>query len=131
MSDLLRLLKEDGIAPEDNPVKPEQLVNTLKLVDEGKINLTVGKGVFEDVFRTGEDPEAIVNKKGLAQLNDTDEIRAMIKQAIADNPGPVADFKGGKQKAILFFVGQVMKATKGQANPQIVDEIALEELNEA
>lgn len=131
MSDLLRLLKEDGIAPEDNPVKPGQLVQMLRLVDEGKINLTVGKAVFEEAFRTGEDPEAIVNRKGLAQLNDSDEIRAMIKRAIADNPGPVADFKGGKQKAILFFVGQVMKATKGRANPQIVNEIALEELNKA
>ncbi|MGE5493954.1 MAG: Asp-tRNA(Asn)/Glu-tRNA(Gln) amidotransferase subunit GatB [Burkholderiales bacterium] len=131
MSDLLRLLKEDGIAPEDNPVKPEHLVKTLKMVDEGRINMTVGKTVFEEVFRTGEDPEAIVNKKGLTQLNDSDEIRAMIKKAIADNPGPVADFKRGKQKAILFFVGQVMKATKGQANPQIVNEIALEELNKA
>lgn len=131
MSDLLRLLKEDGISPEDNPVKPEHLVKTLKMVDEGRINMTVGKAVFEEVFRTGEDPEAIVSKKGLTQLNDSDEIRAMIKRAIADNPGPVADFKGGKQKAILFFVGQVMKATKGQANPQIVNEIALEELKQA
>ena len=101
------------------------------MVDEGRINMTVGKAVFEEVFRTGEDPEAIVSKKGLTQLNDSDEIRAMIKRAIADNPGPVADFKGGKQKAILFFVGQVMKATKGQANPQIVNEIALEELKQA
>lgn len=131
MTDLLRLLKEDNIAPEDNPVKPKQLAQTLKLIDDGKINVTVGKTVFEEVFRTGEDPAAIVDKKGLAQINNTDEIRDMIKDIIANNPGPVADFKGGKKKALTFFVGQVMKATKGKANPKAVNEIALEELNNA
>lgn len=131
MTDLLRLLKEDNFAPEDNPVKPKQLAQTLKLIDDGKINVTVGKTVFEEVFRTGEDPAAIVDKKGLAQINNTDEIRDMIKDIIANNPGPVADFKGGKKKALTFFVGQVMKATKGKANPKAVNEIALEELNNA
>lgn len=131
MTDLLRLLKEDNISPEDNPVKPAQLAQTLKLIDDGKINVTVGKTVFEEVFRTGEDPGAIVDKKDLAQINNTDEIRDMIKDIIANNPGPVADFKGGKKKALTFFVGQVMKATKGKANPKAVNEIALEELNNA
>lgn len=131
MTDLLRLLKDEGKAPEDNPVKPEQLVKTLQLIEVGKVNITVGKSVFEEVFRTGEDPESIINKKGLSQLNDTDKIRDMVKEIIAANPGPVADYKGGKQKALTFFVGQVMKATKGQANPQIVNEITVEELNNA
>ncbi|MGI5849629.1 MAG: Asp-tRNA(Asn)/Glu-tRNA(Gln) amidotransferase subunit GatB [Christensenellales bacterium] len=131
MTDLLRLLKEDGIAPEDNPVKPAQLAQTLKLIDNGTVNITVGKTVFEEVFRTGENPEAIIRKKGLAQISDTEEIRAMVKDIIANNPGPVADYKGGKQKALIFFIGQVMKATKGQANPTIVNEIALEELKKA
>ncbi len=128
MTDLLRLLKEDGISPDENPVRPDQLVKTLQLIDDGKINITVGKSVFEEVFRTSENPDSIVDKKGLAQINDTDEIRNIIKEVIADNPGPVADFKGGKKKALTFFVGQVMKATKGQANPKAVNEIALEEL---
>lgn len=131
MTDLLRLLKDEGKASEDNPVRPEYLVKTLKLIDEGKVNITVGKSVFEEVFRTGEDPEAIVNRKGLSQLSDSGKIRDMVREIIANNPGPVADFKGGKQKALTFFVGQVMKATKGQANPQIVNEIVLEELNKA
>ena len=131
MTDLLRLLKEDGIAPEDNPVKPAQLAQTLQLIDEGKVNITVGKTVFEEVFRTGEDPDRIIEKKGLAQISDTDEIRTMIQDIIANNPGPVADYKGGKKKALTFFVGQVMKATKGQANPKVVNEIALEELDKA
>lgn len=131
MTDLLRLLKENGIQAEDNPVKPEQLVKILKFVDEGKINLTVGKQVFEESFRTGEDPETIISKKGLAQINDTGEIRSLVKDIISKNPGPVADFKGGKQKAMTFFIGQVMKATRGQANPQTVNEIVIEELNKA
>lgn len=131
MTDLLRLLKEDNISPEDNPVKPIQLAQTLKLIDDGKINVTVGKTVFEEVFRTGEDPGVIVDKKGLAQISNTDEIRDMIKDIIANNPGPVADYKGGKKKALTFFVGQVMKATKGKANPKVVNEIASEELNNA
>ena len=131
MTDLLRLLKEDNIMPENNPVKPHQLAQTLKLVDDGTVNITVGKSIFEEVFRTGEDPKNIVDKKGLAQLSNSGEIRDMIRDIIAKNPGPVADYKGGKQKALVFFVGQVMKATKGQANPKVVNEIALEELDKA
>ncbi len=131
MSDLLRLLKEDNIAPEDISIKPSQLAQTLKLIDDGKVNITVAKAVFEECFRTGEDPAVIVEKKGLAQISDTDAIRDMLRDIIAKNPGPVADYKGGKQKALTFFVGQVMKATKGQANPQVVNELAVEELNKA
>jgi aspartyl-tRNA(Asn)/glutamyl-tRNA(Gln) amidotransferase subunit B len=131
MTDLLRLLKEDGISPENIPVKPAYLAETLKLIESGQVNITVAKSVFEESFRTGESPAAIVEKKGLAQISDTDEIRSMIKDIIAKNPGPVADYKGGKQKALTFFVGQVMKATRGQANPQVVNSIALEELDNA
>lgn len=131
MTDLLRLLKEDGLLPEENPVKPIQLAQTLKLIDDGKINITVGKTVFEEVFRTGQEPSVIVEKKGLAQISDTSEIRNMIKDIIEKNPGPVADYKGGKKKALTFFVGQIMKATKGKANPKVVNEIALEELDKA
>jgi len=131
MTDLLRLLKEANMEADENPVRPRQLADILKMVDEGKINVTVGKAVFEDVFKTGEDPAAIVEKKGLVQISDTGELREMIQKIIADNPGPVADYKGGKKKALTFFVGQVMKATKGKANPKVVNEIASEELNKA
>ncbi|MBT3318670.1 MAG: Asp-tRNA(Asn)/Glu-tRNA(Gln) amidotransferase subunit GatB [Clostridia bacterium] len=131
MTDLLRLLKENGVEPDDNPVQPIQLAQTLKLIDDGKINVTVGKTVFEDVFKTGDDPSSIVEAKGLTQINDTVELSGMIKQIIADNPKPVADFKGGNKKALTFFVGQVMKATKGKANPKVVNEIVQEELKNA
>jgi len=130
-SDLLRLLKEDGILPENIPIKPEYVADTLKLIDDGKVNITVAKAVFEESFRTGEAPSSIVGRKGLAQISDTDAIRTMMRDIIAKNPGPVADYKGGKGKALTFFVGQVMKLTKGQANPQVVNAIALEELDKA
>ncbi len=130
-SDLLRLLNEGGIAPEDNPASPEQLVCTLRLADEGKINITVAKAVFEESFKTGESPSDIVKRKGLEQISDSGELREMLKRIIEQNPGPVADYKGGKQKALTFFVGQAMKATRGQANPQMLNEIAREELDKA
>ena len=130
-SDVLRLLNESGIEPDAIPVKPTQLVETLKLIDSGQVNTTVGKAVFEESFRTGENPSDIVKRKGLAQISDTDELRALLRRIIEANPGPLADYKGGKQKTLTFFVGQVMKATKGQANPQIVNALAKEELDKA
>jgi len=130
-SDLLRLLKEDNIAPEDNPAHPSHVAEALMLVDSGQVNITVAKAVFEEAFRTGEKPGDIVSSKGLAQISDAEHIRALLREVITNNPGPVADYKGGKQKALTFFVGQVMKATKGQANPQVVNTIAREELDKA
>jgi aspartyl-tRNA(Asn)/glutamyl-tRNA(Gln) amidotransferase subunit B len=130
-SDVLRLLNESGIEPDAIPAKPAHLVETLKLIDSGQINTTVGKAVFEESFRTGENPANIVKRKRFAQINDTDELRALLRSIIEANPGPLADYKGGKQKALTFFVGQVMKATKGQANPQIVNALAKEELDKA
>ena len=131
MTDLLRLLKESGISSEDNPVTPVQLVETLRLVDEGKISITVAKSIIEEVFHRGGSPAQIVESKGLAQISDTGAIRSLICEIIANNPGPVADYKGGKQKALTFFVGQVMKAMGGKANPKVVNEIAVEELDRA
>ena len=131
MTDVLRLLKEDGIEPENIPVSPVHLAEALKLIDSGQVNTTVGKAVFEESFRTGENPADIVKRRGLAQISDTDELRTMLRGIIAANPGPLADYKSGKEKALTFFIGQVMKATKGQANPQVVNTLAREELDKA
>lgn len=131
MTDLLRLLKEDGVEPEAIPVTPVQLAEALKLIDSGQVNITVGKAVFEETFRTGENPTDIVKKKGLAQISDSDELRTLLRSIIAANPGPLADYKGGKEKALTFFIGQMMKATKGQANPQVAGALAREELDKA
>ena len=128
MGDLLRILKDEGVLPEAMQSDPALMVEALKLVDEGVVNVTVGKTVFEEAFKTGKKPADIVEEKGLKQISDTGELEAMIKQLIADNPKPVADYQAGNKKALTFFVGQVMKATKGKANPQVVNEIVLKEI---
>lgn len=130
-SDLLRLLKEGSIAPEDNPATPKQLVEALMLAEQGKVSITVAKTVFEQSFKTGEPPSAIADKKGLEQINDCEKLSAVLKQIIEQNPGPLADYKSGKQKAVTFFIGQAMKATRGQANPQVLSKLAREELDKA
>ncbi len=129
MGDLLRILKDENILPEDMDSDPALMVEAMKLVDDGVVNVTVGKSVFEEAFKTGKKPEAIVEEKGLTQISDTGELEAMIKEIIAANPKPVEDYKSGNKKALTFFVGQVMKATKGKANPKIVNEIILKEID--
>ena len=96
-SDVLRLLNESGIEPDAIPAKPAHLVETLKLIDSGQINTTVGKAVFEESFRTGENPANIVKRKRFAQINDTDECGAL-RSIIEANPGPLADYKRWQAK---------------------------------
>ena len=129
MGDLLRILKDENILPEDMDSDPMLMVEAMKLVDDGVVNVTVGKSVFEEAFKTGKKPEAIVEEKGLKQISDTGELEAMIKEIVAANPKPVEDYKSGNKKALTFFVGQVMKATKGKANPKIVNELILKEID--
>jgi aspartyl-tRNA(Asn)/glutamyl-tRNA(Gln) amidotransferase subunit B len=131
MSDLLRLLKDTDMEIADLKVTPAHLAKILGMVDAGKVNVTVGKSVFEEVFATGEEPEAIIQKKGLGQINDEGELLALVTGIIRDNPQVVADYKNGKEKAFIFFVGQVMKATKGKANPKLVNEMIKSELDKA
>ncbi|HAA81601.1 MAG TPA: Asp-tRNA(Asn)/Glu-tRNA(Gln) amidotransferase GatCAB subunit B, partial [Thermoanaerobacter sp.] len=87
------------------------------------------KTVFEEMFGTGKEPEVIVEEKGLKQIANEDELREIIKKVIAENPKSVEDYKNGKEKAMGFLVGQVMKATKGKANPQLTNQILKEELS--
>jgi aspartyl-tRNA(Asn)/glutamyl-tRNA(Gln) amidotransferase subunit B len=129
MSDLLRLLKEYGRDEGEIPVKPAQLVAIIGMVDEGRINITVGKNIFEEVFKTGREPDVIVREKGLEQTNDPGEITRLMAELITGNPQVVDDYRSGKEKAMLFFVGQIMKATKGRANPKLVNELVRAELD--
>ncbi|BDF58290.1 aspartyl/glutamyl-tRNA(Asn/Gln) amidotransferase subunit B [Christensenellaceae bacterium] len=131
MVDLARLLNENNIEPKDIPVTAKGLTDVLKLVQDGVINSSVGKQVFEEMFKTGKDPAQIVEEKGLKQIDNADEILSLVQQIIRDNPKPVADYKGGNAKAMTFFVGQVMKATKGKANPKTVNELVKAELDKA
>ena len=113
---------------ENSKVTPEHLVELLDLVDNGTLNGPAAKAVFEEMFNSGKRAMDIVAAKGLAQISDTGEIEGIVDKVIADNPQPVADFKQGKAKAQTFLVGQVMKATKGRANPALVNKLLRERL---
>lgn len=129
MGDVLRLLKEALLEPENIPVTPMQLTDNIKLVENGTVNMTVGKSVFEEVFKTGKNAQDIVKEKGLMQINDDAEIRQAVIKIIQDNMETALEYKNGKEKAFTFFVGQVMKQMKGKANPKTVNELLKEELN--
>ncbi|MBP9021925.1 MAG: Asp-tRNA(Asn)/Glu-tRNA(Gln) amidotransferase subunit GatB [Spirochaetes bacterium] len=122
MSELLAHV-DDSEKMESFIVKPESLAKLLLLVDKNVINGKIAKTVFADMLQSGDDPEEIVNKKGLIQVSDTSEIEKIVEAVIAANPQSIADIKEGKAKAAGFLVGQVMKESKGKANPQIVNEI--------
>lgn len=129
MVDFARLMRESGKDLCEIPVSAQGLVGVLKLVEDGTINSSVGKQVFEEMFKTGKDPAAIVEEKGLKQIDDSDEILTLVQQIISENQKPVEDYKNGNKKAMTFFVGQVMKATRGKANPKTVNELVKAELD--
>ena len=110
--------------------KPEHIAEIFKLIDEGTISGKIAKEIFEDMCETGESPSAIVDKKGLKQMSDTGELESIIRKVLEDNPKSVADFKAGKEKSFGFLVGQTMKATKGQGNPKLVNEVLRKILSE-
>ena len=128
--ELFRLLKESQAGMEDCLVKPEGLIELLSMVGKGTINPNTAKDVLEEMFKTGKSPEKIVEEKGLVQISDEKLISEICDRVIAENPGPAQDFRNGKQKAIGFLIGQVMKFTKGKANPRLVNEILRKKLSE-
>jgi aspartyl-tRNA(Asn)/glutamyl-tRNA(Gln) amidotransferase subunit B len=129
MGDLTRLLNEENKSFEECPLKPEQLVGMLKLMDNGTISGKIAKTVFEETYRSGKDAEVIVKEKGLVQISDSGEIEKAVDGVIAKNPQEAERFRAGEEKLIGFFVGQVMKLTKGKANPQMVNELLKKKLS--
>ncbi len=121
-SELLRELEAGGISAAESPVAPDKLGVLIKLIDDGKISGKQGKDVLVEMFRTGKDAETIIEEKGLVQLSDTGEIDSLIDDVIAANPDQLANYRSGKEALLGFFVGQVIKASKGKANPKIVNE---------
>ena len=103
--------------------QPEALLELVALVESGKISSKIAQDVFVEMFGSGESPAAIVDRKGLAQVSDTSAIEKFCDEAIAANPGPADDFRKGKAAALNFLKGQVMKASKGKANPALVGDI--------
>jgi aspartyl-tRNA(Asn)/glutamyl-tRNA(Gln) amidotransferase subunit B len=128
MGELSRLLNANDLEVEDCPIEPQDLVELLKLMDKGTISGKIAKEVFEEMFATGKKAGRVVKEKGLEQISDASELESIIEQVIAENPKPVEDYRNGKEKALGALVGQVMKATRGKANPQLVNKILKEKL---
>ena len=114
--------------PEDMKFSPIHLAKLIAMVSAGEINRTVAKSVFEEIFLSDADPEAYVEEKGLKVVNDTGALQTVIERVLADYPQSVADYKGGKEKAMGFLVGQTMKAMKGKADPAAVSRLLKENL---
>ena len=126
MGETLRLLKEEGKEPEDLSFTPQHLASLIELLDAGTINQTVAKEVFEKIYYEDVDPQVYVEEHGLKMVNDDNLLRTVVEGVIAANPQSVADYKGGKEKALGFLVGQTMKQMKGKANPGAVNKMLKE-----
>jgi aspartyl-tRNA(Asn)/glutamyl-tRNA(Gln) amidotransferase subunit B len=129
MGDLMKLLNEENRTIEDCPIRPAQLVDMLRLIDKGTISGKIAKSVFDEMYKTGRDAEAIVKEKGLVQISDVSEIEAAVDELILKYPKEVERFRGGEEKLLGFFVGQAMKAMKGKANPQMLNELLKKKLS--
>ncbi len=129
MGDFARMLNEKEIEIDESKVTEENLAELIMLMDKGTISSKIAKTVFEDMFETGENAKDIVEKKGLVQMSDEGAIKEICQKVVDANPQSIVDYKAGKDRAIGFLVGQIMKETKGKANPQIVNKILLEIIN--
>lgn len=129
LGDLAKLVNDANMTFADANIKPEQLAGMIALIDKGTISGKIAKKVIVSMWETGKDAATIVEEQGLVQITDTGAIEEIVKQVIADNPKSVEDFKSGKGKAIGFLVGQVMKQSKGRANPGVVNELLQKHLN--
>ncbi|MEW6532844.1 MAG: Asp-tRNA(Asn)/Glu-tRNA(Gln) amidotransferase subunit GatB [Thermodesulfobacteriota bacterium] len=128
MTELMRRLKGEECGIDSCPIRVEQLAALLKLVDDGSISGKIAKTVFDEMYDTGKDPSAIIEEKGLVQISDQDELVQIARKVLEDNPSEVEKYLAGRTKLMGFFVGQVMKATQGKANPAMVNQILVEEL---
>jgi aspartyl-tRNA(Asn)/glutamyl-tRNA(Gln) amidotransferase subunit B len=129
--ELFRLLKTVDVGIEAIKITPDALAELLTLVEKGSISISVAKDVFTEMFETGYPARQIVEEKGLVQISDTEELWRIVEQVIAENPGPVAEYHSGKEAVLRFLVGQVMKATRGKANPHLVNKLLKEMLGTA
>ncbi len=123
MAEFLRLLNAEQIPVSRSLVKPDQMAELLNMVEKGIISGKIAKDVFENMFKTGIGPQEIVEKQGLGQISDEKTLKEIVEKIIANNPKSVEDYHTGKERALAFMVGQIMKETKGQANPQLVNTI--------
>ena len=123
MGELTRLAKTREVTVPEVGVAPEALGALVRMIDDGRVSSSAGKGVLERMARTGKAPEAIVEAEGLSQIGDVGALEGVVRQALKDNPDAVSKYRFGKQGALGYLVGQVMRATRGQANPRVVSEM--------
>jgi aspartyl-tRNA(Asn)/glutamyl-tRNA(Gln) amidotransferase subunit B len=129
MGELLRLLNEDNRSIDECPLQPERLSEMLALVEKGTISGKIAKTVFEEMYRTGKDAGTIVREKGLLQISDSSEIEKLVDEVISGYPNEAGRYRGGEEKLLGFFVGQVMKASRGKANPKVLNELLRKRLS--
>jgi len=130
MGELMRLLNAENKEIETCPIRPDRLAGMIKLIDDGVISTKIAKTVFEEMYKSGKDAGVVVEEQGLVQVSDTGAIETIIDEVIKANPAQAADYKSGKEKLFGFFVGQVMKASKGKANPDLVNQLLKKKLSE-
>ena len=132
LSDISRILNEEELEPEHIPFTGAELASLVELIDKGTISSAIGKKVLEEMFAedaTTCNPEEIIKAKGWIQISDEGAIKEVVIQVLEANPQSIADYKAGKDRALGFLVGQAMKATKGKANPQMLNKMFIEEMN--
>ncbi len=128
LGEMARLLNQEGEDISDVKISPKQLADLQGMVDDGTLSSTMAKTVFEKMYQTGDNPADIAQAEGLSQISDEDAVLAAVRQAIEDNPGPVQEYLGGKPQVMGFIIGQVMKATRGKANPRVASQLVRESL---
>ena len=128
INDLLREVKDRKLDISNLPIKPRQLAALVEIIEKGTISSTIAKEVFSEMIQTGKEPQKIIEEKGMAQISDEGLIESVIDKVIAGNPSVIEDYKKGKKNALAFLVGQVMKETKGKANPKIVNEMLVKKV---
>lgn len=129
MGELMKMLNEENSPIDNCLIKPKQLADMLALIEKGTISGKIAKTVFMEMYKTGKDAESIVKEKGLLQISDESAIEKAVDEIIAKHPAEVERFKAGEEKLLGFFVGQVMKATKGKANPQMLNDLMKKKLS--
>ena len=129
MGDFARLLNENDISIDESKISEENLASLIDLIDKGTISSKIAKTVFEEMFNTGKEAKQIVEEKGLVQISDEGAIKEIVEKVVENNPQSIIDYKAGRDRALGFLVGQVMKESKGKANPGLVNKLLLEILN--
>jgi len=123
MGEYLAHLNATGLEPGHGPVTPERLAKLVALVTGGAVSTSAGKEVFAHMVEDRAEPDEVVEKYGLGQLSDEAELETLAARVVADHPAQAEQYRAGKQQVLGFFVGQVMKATQGRANPKLVNEL--------